>query len=178
MTVMATTLTRADLDALPDDGLRHELIDGAIIMTPSPGFPHQFLVGGLHAALREAFHGSEYAVVLAPFDLDLNGNVVEPDLLLAPRAAFSGRDLHVVPLLVVEVQSPSSSWIDKGRKRDIYAQAGISHYWLADPTVPSITTLTLDGTGYRQTTHVTGDNSVTLDAPIDIRLNPAHLMLG
>ena len=178
MSVMATTLTRADLDALPDDGLRHELIDGAIIMTPSPGFPHQSLVGGLFAALREAFLGSAYAVVLAPFDLVFNENVVQPDLLVAPRAAFSSRVLRVVPLLVVEVQSPSTSWIDNGTKRQIYAQAGIHHYWLADPEVPSITTLTLDGGEYRQTAHVAEDNTATLDAPIEIHLNPAQLLKG
>lgn len=48
MSVMAAReLTRADLDALPDDGLRHELIDGAFVMTPAPGLPHQTLAFAL-----------------------------------------------------------------------------------------------------------------------------------
>ena len=56
MAVMATgnLLTRADLDALPNDGLRHELIDGAFVMTPAPGLPHQTVSGALYRALWSA----------------------------------------------------------------------------------------------------------------------------
>jgi hypothetical protein len=63
---MATTLTRDDLDALPDDGLRHELIDGACVMTPTPGRAHQRMVGALFVALRSASEGTPWEAVLAP----------------------------------------------------------------------------------------------------------------
>ncbi len=47
-------LTRADLDAMPDDGHRYELIDGALIVTPAPSVGHQFSVGRLHLLLAAA----------------------------------------------------------------------------------------------------------------------------
>ena len=68
-------LTRADLDALPDDGLRHELIDGALVMTPAPGLPHQTMSGALYRALWSAGIGTGLRVIYAPFDVVLGLNV-------------------------------------------------------------------------------------------------------
>lgn len=153
---MATSrmLTRDDLDSLPDDGLRHELIDSAFVMTPAPGLPHQLFVGALYRTLHAATAGTDLRVVLAPFDVVLDGNVVEPDIIVAPRCAFTTLDLPTPPLLVVEVRSASTAWLDEGRKRGIYEQAGVLHYWLADPVTPSITVLDLIDGRYQQTAHV------------------------
>ncbi len=85
MSSMATMLTRDDLDALPDDGRRHELIDGAIVMTPAPGLTHQSLILALASTLREASRGTYLKVVIAPFDVVLGHSVVEPDIVAAPR---------------------------------------------------------------------------------------------
>jgi Uma2 family endonuclease len=175
---MATTLTRADLAALPDDGLRHELIDGAFVMTPAPGARHQWMVGGLFVILRNAFANSEHIVTLAPFDVVLAGNVVQPDVLVAPRDSFSERMLSSAPLLVVEVRSPATGWLDEGRKREIYAAAGVLHYWLADPAAPSITILELVDGRYRQIAHVAGADTIEIDSPISTALNPARLLQG
>lgn len=134
MSVMAAReLTRADLDALPDDGLRHELIDGAFVMTPAPGLPHQTLAFALARALHTASRGTELRVVMAPFDVVLGTNVVEPDILVAPRASFTERDLPTAPLLVVEVRSRSTARIDEVRKRSLYEEARVTHYWLGHP---------------------------------------------
>ena len=177
MSIMATSrlLTRDDLDALPDDGLRHELIDGAFIMTPSPGFRHQTLVGALYRKLHAASVGSELTVLMAPFDVVLGDNVVEPDLIVAPRTAFGERDLAVPPLLAVEVRSPSTGWLDEGRKRSLYEEHRVPSYWLVDPLRPSILILELKNGRYFEAASAYGDQSIEVSLPLRVTLNPATL---
>ena len=184
MSVMAIMLTREDLDALPDDGLRHELIDGAFVMTPSPGLPvesqpsiggPQSMVGALHISLVNASSKSGLKVLLAPFSVVLGPNVVEPDLLVAPAEAFTQRDLPTAPLLAVEVRSPSTGWLDEGRKLTLYEEYGVASYWLVDPSQPSITVLELVEGRYTQTAMATGDQTIEVTAPFPIALNPAEL---
>ena len=175
MSVMAIMLTREDLDALPDDGLRHELIDGAFVMTTPPGLPHQSMVGAVHIALVHASKETGLKVLLAPFAVALGPNVVEPDLLVAPREAFTQRDLPSAPLLAVEVRSPSTGWLDEGRKRTLYEEYGVGSYWLVDPVKPSIRVLELVEGRYTQIATATGDQTIELTAPFPIALNPAEL---
>jgi Uma2 family endonuclease len=70
---------------------------------------------------------------MAPYGVVIGPHVVEPDIVVAPRAAFTERDLQTAPLLVVEVRSPSTAWLDEGRKRSLVEEAGVAYYWLADP---------------------------------------------
>jgi len=177
MSVMAAReLTREDLDALPDDGLRHELIDGAFVMTPAPGLPHQTLAFALARALHTASAGTELKVVMAPFDVVLGSNVIEPDILVAPRASFTERDLPTAPLLVVEVRSPSTAPLDEVRKRSLYEEAEVAHYWLADPAAPSLTVLDLVAGKYQQTATAQGEDPLELNAPFPITINVSELM--
>lgn len=180
MSLMATgrLLTRADLDALPDDGLRHELIDGAFVMTPAPGLRHQRLVGALYAELRSASAGTGLTVLLAPFDVVLGPNVVEPDIIVAPDAAFTERDLPTAPLLAVEVRSPSTGWLDEGRKRTLYEESGVASYWLVDPDAPSITILELVDGRYANVATAHGDQTIEVATPFPVRLNPTDLARG
>ena len=125
-----------------DDGLRHELIDGSFVMTPAPGMAHQDFAFALARALHAATEGTDLKVVMAPHDVAIGAHVVEPDIVVAPRVAFTERDLQMTPLLVVEVRSPSTAWLDEGRKRSIYPPGvGSPTAWLADPAEPSITIL-------------------------------------
>lgn len=172
-------LTREDLDALPDDGLRHELIDGAFVMTPSPNVGHQRVSRALVLVLDAALRGTELEVVYAPLDVVLGPNVVEPDLLVARTADFADRALPTAPLLVVEIRSPSTAWIDEGRKRSLYEEHGVTSYWLVDPHQPSITILELDDNGrYIEAAHASGDQTITVTSPVPVALNPAHLAHG
>lgn len=178
MSVMATSrmLTRVDLDALPDDGLRHELIDGTFVMSPAPGRSHQRFVFALAEALNNAVKGTGSEMLLAPFDVILGPNVVEPDVLVARTADFTrDRDLTVPPLLVVEVRSPSTAWIDEGRKRTLYEEYGVASYWLADPSVPSLTILELREGRYVEVAKATGDTTISVDLPVALKINPAKL---
>lgn len=169
-------LTREELDALPDDLLRHELIDGAFVMTPAPGVGHQAMVAELNDVLRRACRGTGLKVLFAPLDVVLGSSVVEPDLLVAPASAFTDKDLPGAPLLVVEVRSPSTGFLDQGRKRTLYEEHGVAHYWLADPQEPSLTVLDLIDGRYVQTAHAVGDQTIELTAPFEVTLNPAVLV--
>lgn len=170
MAIMAATLTRADLDALPDDGLRQELIDGSFVMTPAPGFAHQHVALTLYRLLSDAARGSGLYVMAAPFDVVLGANVVKPGIFVAPHAAFTERDLPTAPLLVVEVRSPATGWLDQGRKRQLYADAGVAHYWLVDPLVPTIDLLRMESGEYVQVARVAGSEPVTITEPFPLAL--------
>ncbi len=109
-------LTYDDLLGLPDDDLRHEIIDGVHYVTPAPVTRHQRILVELLYLLRHHLgHPSRGTVFVAPFDVVLSPHdAVEPDLVY-----------------VVEILSPGTSRRDLGLKRD--QQAGVLEYWIVDP---------------------------------------------
>jgi len=91
--------------APPDDGRRHELIDGVLLVTPAPSVRHQVAVANLFALLRAGCPESLIALT-APLDVALaDDTIVQPDLVVARRQDFTEQDLPTAPLLVVEVLS-------------------------------------------------------------------------
>ncbi len=166
----ARPLTRADLQSLPDDGHRYELIDGSLIVSPAPRHRHQTVVGNLHLILRSVCP-PDLQVILAPFAVALADDTeVQPDLLVAPRSQFTDRELPGAPLLAVEVLSPSTRRVDLLLKRDRLQEAGVPSYWLVDPDVPGITVLELRGGAYEQVAAGSGEGSVEVSLPIELRL--------
>lgn len=136
-------LTYDDLLAMPDDGLRHEIIDGVLYVSPSPGTPHQFTVGKLHQAI--ANYLDEHPVgelYLAPFDVVFTKcDVVEPDLLFirAERlSVLTERNVTGAPDLVIEILSPSTRRVDLTLKRDLFERQGVREYWVVDPVEATI----------------------------------------
>lgn len=131
---LATTegLTIADLEAMPDDGHRYELLGGSIVVNAAPAPRHQRASGVLNDLLRRSCP-SGHEVFYAPVDLDLpGGQRVEPDLVVAPHGSVGEARLSLPVLLVVELVSPSTAVWDTVAKRAAYAEAGIQHYWLVD----------------------------------------------
>lgn len=132
-------LTYEDFLLFPDDGKRHELIDGEHFVTASPNTRHQRVVGNLHWLLRNYLETRPRGeVFMAPFDVLFSQfDVVEPDLLYMShdRAAAILTAQHVTgaPELVVEVGSPSTRKRDDSLKRDLYERFGVSEYWVVDP---------------------------------------------
>jgi Uma2 family endonuclease len=172
----ARPLTRADLERLPDDGHRYELIDGTLLVSPAPRLSHQDVVGNLHLLLRAACP-PHLKVVLAPFAVALADDTeVQPDLLVAPREQFTDRELPGPPLLAVEVLSPSTRRIDLLLKRDRLQAAGVSSYWLVDPDEPAVTVLELRQGSYEQVAHTVGDDAVQVERPFPLTLVPARLL--
>ena len=167
--------SRADLDRMPDDGNRYELLDGEIVMSPSPHPRHQLmaveLLVSLHAACPDHLR-----VVTAPLDVVLADNtVVVPDLVVVAPTAFDDRGHNGPPLLAVEILSPSTRGQDLVRKKRIYEEAGISSYWILDPEVPSLTAWELREGRYVSVAAIAGDESWAATAPYDVTLVPSAL---
>lgn len=141
--ITAGAFTIADLEAMPDDGRRYELIGGAIVMTPAPMPPHQRVTVRLITLLDKAA-GPGFEVFCAPVDIDLpDGSRVQPDVLVAPTASVSDKRVVLPVRLVVEIVSAGSRTNDLVTKRTAYADAGIPAYWLIDLTERRITCLRL-----------------------------------
>jgi Uma2 family endonuclease len=123
--------TTDDLDALPDDGRRHELIDGVPIVSPSPTIGHQRIAMLLGAAL-DSLCPPELAVTQA-VDVRINRRrSLTPDVLVATADATERNVSHYLPtevVLVVEIVSPGSLAMDRIMKPALYAEAGIPHFW-------------------------------------------------
>ena len=182
MTTLPVTggFTRADLDAMPDDGRRYELVDGLIIVTPPPVTRHQDIVGNLFMLLKASAPDS-LKVILAPFAVVLAGRrVIEPDLVVARRSDVTDRELPTAPLLAVEVLSPSTRWMDLGRKKEILAEAGCPWYWIVDPgqnsTPPTLVGHELEGDQYAEVARVTGADSWTATQPFPVTVVPNDLL--
>ena len=132
-------LTYDDFVLFPDDGLRHELIDGEHYVTPSPNDKHQTLLGNLHLLIGQWLRLQPIGKVwLAPFDVVFSrSDVVEPDLLYISNERkariLTAANVQGTPELVVEIGSPSTRKRDETVKRDLYERAGVSEYWFVDP---------------------------------------------
>ncbi|MDO5504555.1 MAG: Uma2 family endonuclease [Actinomycetia bacterium] len=168
--------TRDDLDAMPEDGHRYELIDGVLVVTPAPSDRHQIVSMALGWAIGQALP-SHLRVMAAPFDVTLGeGTVAKPDLFVAPKDAIRRHDLPRAPLLAVEILSPSTRRFDLMLKRSRYEAAGCEHYWLVDPDEPRITALTLREGAYVEVADVVGDEELVLVEPFGVRIVPNDLV--
>ncbi len=169
-------LTEDDLAEMPDDGHRYELVDGVLVVSPSPGLDHQRCVASLFKLL-DADVPPGHEVILAPFDVRLSrSTVLEPDLLVARKSDLTPARLEAAPVLAVEVLSPSTRLIDLGTKRLAYEAAGVPAYWLVDPDVPSLTVLHLDDGRYVEHAMVTGAEAYTATVPFPVTVVPAKLL--
>jgi len=129
--------TRADLERLPDDGNRYEVLDGELFVTPQARFDHQDIATQL--AIVIGSYVKEHAIgrVVAPGAVVFGKNELQPDIQVIPGAEQrpAGTDWKELPtpILVVEVLSDSTRHRDLGKKRDAYRRVGIETYWILDP---------------------------------------------
>jgi Uma2 family endonuclease len=168
--------TVAERDAIPDNGYRHELLDGVLLMTPAPVPPHQDIAGSLYVLMRAAIP-RELKVYLAPFDVYLGErSVLEPDLIVTRRSDVRRRGLFTAPLLAVEVHSPSTKSYDLGLKMEILAAAGCPSYWTIDPKLPELTVWSLHDGRYVEQARVAGDETWTAAEPFPVTITPVELL--
>lgn len=169
-------LTRDDLDAMPDDGHRYELIDGVLIVSPAPSPTHQRASFRLSLLLHTALP-PELEILPAPLDVALSDDtLMQPDLVVAQTIDFGDRGLSAAPILAVEVLSPSSRGIDLLLKKDRLERAGCGHYWVVDPLEPSITGWALADGAYRQVGRAVGAEAFEVTEPFDVRVIPTELV--
>jgi Uma2 family endonuclease len=169
-------LLRTDLASVPDDGHRYELIDGALVVTPAPSLRHQTASMTLGNLLFIACP-DELRVLAAPFDVALTPDtVLQPDLLVAPRDAFTDQYLQTAPLLAVEILSPSTRLIDLNLKKARYEAAGCPSYWVVDPIEPRLIAWELHDGRYVEVADVAGEATWAATAPYAVSVTPAELV--
>lgn len=131
-TPVATGLTRDDLDDLPDDGRRYELLDGRLFVTPQARRRHQWVASQIIHRLK-AFTEEHTGTAYGPVNVDLAADThLEPDVVYSTSEDLSGLGFQQAPELVVEVSSPSTREFDLGEKRARYAAAGTREFWFVD----------------------------------------------
>ena len=133
-------LTNADLEALPEDGNRYELIDGELYVSSAPGFVHQTIL--VNIVLTFGYYLADHPIGrIAPgvgviFD-DYNG--VIPDLIFVThermRKTLRGSRFYAAPEIFIEILSPGASneRRDRNVKLNLYATRGAGEYWIVDP---------------------------------------------
>lgn len=166
--------TVADLELLPDDGLRYELVDGTLLVSAAPSKQHQRVVGNLHLLLRVACPDA-LEVFLAPTDYQpTSTRSLQPDLLVV-RRDDPGLKAVTTPLaLAVEVLSTSSRSVDLVLKRELYEQAGVQCYWVVDPFELSLRSWLLQA-GRLVEHPVVLDASSDVPAPFPVRFAASEL---
>jgi Uma2 family endonuclease len=172
----ARELTVDDLDALPEDGHRYELIDGALIVTPAPSKDHQRTLRGLATVLLPLVP-SGFELLWAPTDVRTSPRTnLQPDLLITTLDDEDRQRVSLPPLLAVEVLSPSTRLIDLNLKRGAYEALGTSSYWVIDPHLPAITAWELVEGRYVEAGHAEGDQPLVLERPFPVRIVPQELV--
>ena len=146
--------TYDDYATLPYDGKYYEIVNGVLLMTPTPTPEHQDIVGEIYAALRTHVKlAGRGRVLTAPLDVVLSPkNTFQPDVVVILNAhldRIGAKKIIGAPDLVVEVASPSTATYDRITKYEKYAQAGIPEYWLVKSSSRTVELLVLEGGEYR-----------------------------
>jgi Uma2 family endonuclease len=165
-------LTYDDYVQFPDDGKRHELIDGEHFVTPTPNRKHQAVSSNLHGMIWSYLQQHPIGRVFsAPFDVILSKfDVVEPDLLYISRQRLTEIEtspwVKGAPNLVVEIGSPATRKRDATVKRRLYEQFGVDEYWIVDPELDTIDVYrTVEGR-YERTSQLTLERGDVLTTPL------------
>jgi len=168
-----------DLDRMPDDGRRYELVDGVLVVSPAPGIPHQEVLGELFVQLRQACP-PELAAVLGPGVRMSDDTELIPDLVVIRRDELTARRVTRPPLLAVEIQSPSTALFDLNTNKAVYERFSIASYWIVVPDVdqPELIAFELRDGRYDQVAHVSGDHPFRAVRPFAVEIVPARLVAG
>ena len=190
MTVMTATpihlpadpfqpFTVSDLEGMPDDGRRYELVDGVLLVSPAPGRRHQKIGYRLYPVLERACP-PEFDVIGAPFAVHFptdGHNELQPDLVVGRDEDFTERDLPAPPVLAVEVLSPSTAIHDVNTKKAVYERMGVGSYWVIDPGEESLRVFELDGHGcYQEVAKVAATEPFDAVRPFPVRIVVRELL--
>lgn len=166
-----------DLESMPDDGRRYELIDGMLVVSPAPGTRHQAIVVRLTAQLLAACP-EQLEVMAAPYAVHSGEDVeLQPDVLVGRYVDFTAKDLPKPPVLAVEVLSPSTALMDLNTKKAVYERLGVPSYWIIDPHEPRLTVFERDDDGrYEEITSVVDAEPYDAVRPFPVRIVPVELL--
>ncbi len=165
-------LTYDDFLLFPDDGKRHELIDGEHYVTPSPNIRHQRISGRLYLLIGSWLEANPTGQLFyAPLDVVFsNFDVVEPDLLYMSNARAEAivTEKHVagVPELVVEIGSKGTRKRDETVKRRLYERVGVDEYWIVDPAIDTIRVFRRSSGAFGRPLELSAEAGDSLETPL------------
>lgn len=168
-----------DLDRMPDDGRRYELVDGVLVVSPAPTNLHQYVLGELLFTLRQVCPRG-LATLPGPGLMMSDSSELIPDLVVTPVESLVDAKLTAPPLLVAEVRSPSTAVFDLNTKKAVYERFGIESYWIVVPDVkiPELIAFELHSGRYEQVAHVSGDEGFAAVRPFPVEVVPSRLAAG
>jgi Uma2 family endonuclease len=171
--------TVAELDRMPDDGHRYELMDGVLVVSPRPGNPHQEVAAELLGLLRAACPAGMRALPEPAVQVSRETELA-PDLVVIRREQVSAAKCTEPPLLVVEVRSPRTALIDLNVKKAAYERFGVESYWVVVPDLdePEVIVFELRDGRYQEAAHVAGDEVFAADRPFPVEVIPSRLVAG
>jgi Uma2 family endonuclease len=171
--------TVAELDRMPDDGRRYELVDGALVVSPRPTFAHQEVAAELLGLLRRRCPADLRAVHEPAVQLSARTEF-DPDIVVVRKEQLADAKATKPPLLVVEVRSPKTALVDLNVKKAAYEQFGVESYWIVVPDAkrPELIVFELREGQYEQVAHVTGADVFRAERPFPVEVIPARLVAG
>ena len=139
----AVRCTYQDLQSIPWEVRRHEILDGKLYVTPSPRIAHQKVVVNLSSMMTALARGHTLGDVIPNVSVHVHDELVfEPDLTFVQKDRLSIADpkshVHGVPDLAIEILSPSNRSYDRNLKRRHYMECGLPELWLVDIDTRSI----------------------------------------
>jgi Uma2 family endonuclease len=169
--------TVEDLDRMPDDGHRYELLDGVLIVRSRPTNVYQTVLVRLVRVLQDACADDLIALPEPALNLDETTELV-PDIAVVPLSEVGGAKLAEPPMLVVEVRSPSTALIDLNLKKAAYERFGVPSYWVVDPDLehPEVTVFEMRDGRYETVEKAT--ETFTVKRPFPVTIRPTDLIRG
>jgi Uma2 family endonuclease len=159
--------------AIPDDGRRHEIIQGEHYVNPAPSLYHQEVSRFLQYQLMTSIELKDLGKVMdAPVDLQLSDqDIVQPDLVVVTKTRkhiLTPTKIKGVPDLVIEILSPSNPNHDLKTKRALYQRCEVPEYWIVYPDEHRILQLTLQAGQYQEQTET---DSITMHVPPNVTVD-------
>lgn len=151
------------------DDKRYELIDGELIMTPSPITRHQRISRKIEFVIEKFVADNNLGEVFdAPYDVYLDEeNVVQPDILFVSRDRLSiigEKNIQGSPDMVIEIVSENSAYRDIVQKKNLYARFGVKEYWIVIPETEEIEIYMLEENHYQL--YKTYRKNESLESPV------------
>ncbi len=165
-------LTYEDYLYFPEDGRRHELIDGEHYVSAAPNLKHQTAALNISSDLRGFVRPRGLGKVwAAPVDVMLSENdVVQPDVVFLTKDRMSlaagGDKIQGAPDLVVEILSPRTQKTDSITKRHLYEKYGVREYWIVDPEMEAVEIYRLWDGRFRRAAELSAERGDILKSPL------------
>ncbi|MBI4330502.1 MAG: Uma2 family endonuclease [Chloroflexi bacterium] len=172
--------TYEDYKRLPEsETKRYELLEGELVVVPSPSVDHQSVSFNLVLILGNFVKKNKLGKVLdAPLDVVLGENVVQPDIMFISLERFdiiTKDEIRGAPDLVVEILSPSTSAKDRGIKRKLYGRHGVRELWIVDPDRQTVEVAVPGKTGLETTGVYKKGESLVSQVLLDLRIDLAEV---